>query len=126
MTCGGAARHPPAARRNTNRSPSTCPCGRSIRVAASTLTEAPITCQACDGDFQPKNHLTLKRQPLAHRRTHAHIPRLLHRTRGTSHQTRHGAAPPAQDNPAPACPSTFRKDVDVNALYRPRHGQRST
>ena len=31
------------------------PCGRSIRVAASTLAEAPITCQACDGDFQAKN-----------------------------------------------------------------------
>ena len=31
-----------------------CPCGRSIRVAASTLAIAPITCQACDGDFQAK------------------------------------------------------------------------
>ena len=33
----------------------TCPCGRSIRATASTLALAPITCQACDGDFQAKN-----------------------------------------------------------------------
>jgi hypothetical protein len=45
----------PAARRNTNLIAAICPCGRSIRVAASTLAEAPITCQACDGDFQAKN-----------------------------------------------------------------------
>jgi curved DNA-binding protein CbpA len=42
------------ARRNTNLIAAICPCGRSIRVAASTLAEAPITCQACDGDFQAK------------------------------------------------------------------------
>jgi len=45
----------PTARRNTNLIAAACPCGRSIRVAASTLAEAPITCQACDGDFQAKN-----------------------------------------------------------------------
>ncbi len=45
----------PTARRNTNLIAAVCPCGRSIRVAASTLAEAPITCQACDGDFQAKN-----------------------------------------------------------------------
>jgi curved DNA-binding protein CbpA len=45
----------PAARRSTNLIAAACPCGRSIRVAASTLAEAPITCQACDGDFQAKN-----------------------------------------------------------------------
>jgi hypothetical protein len=45
----------PATRRNTNLIAAICPCGRSIRVAASTLAEAPITCQACDGDFQAKN-----------------------------------------------------------------------
>ena len=45
----------PAARRNTNLIAAICPCGRSIRVAASTLAEAPITCQACDQDFQAKN-----------------------------------------------------------------------
>jgi curved DNA-binding protein CbpA len=45
----------PKARRNTNLIAAICPCGRSIRVAASTLAEAPITCQACDQDFQPKN-----------------------------------------------------------------------
>jgi curved DNA-binding protein CbpA len=45
----------PAARRSHNLIAAACPCGRSIRVAASTLAEAPITCQACDGDFQAKN-----------------------------------------------------------------------
>ena len=40
-------------RRNTNLIAATCPCDRRIRVAASTLAEAPITCQACDGQFQP-------------------------------------------------------------------------
>jgi curved DNA-binding protein CbpA len=42
-------------RRNTNLIAAICPCGRSIRVAASTLAEAPITCQACGQDFQAKN-----------------------------------------------------------------------
>ena len=44
----------PGTRRSTNLIAAACSCGRSIRVAASTLAEAPITCQACDGDFQPK------------------------------------------------------------------------
>ena len=44
----------PTARRNTNLIAAICPCGRSIRVAASTLAEAPITCQACGSDFQAK------------------------------------------------------------------------
>jgi DnaJ domain len=44
----------PTTRRNTNLIAAACPCGRSIRVAASTLAEAPITCQACDGDFHAK------------------------------------------------------------------------
>jgi hypothetical protein len=44
----------PTTRRNTNLIAAVCSCGRSIRVAASTLAEAPITCQACDGDFQAK------------------------------------------------------------------------
>jgi curved DNA-binding protein CbpA len=44
----------PTPRRNTNLLAACCPCGRSIRVAASTLAEAPITCQACDGKFQAK------------------------------------------------------------------------
>jgi hypothetical protein len=43
-----------AGRRNTNLIAAACSCGRSIRVAASTLAEAPITCQACDGDFHAK------------------------------------------------------------------------
>jgi curved DNA-binding protein CbpA len=44
----------PTTRRNTNLIAARCPCGRSIRVAASTLAEAPIICQACDGKFQAK------------------------------------------------------------------------
>jgi hypothetical protein len=44
----------PTIRRNTNLIAAICPCGRSIRVAASTLAEAPITCQACGEDFQAK------------------------------------------------------------------------
>jgi hypothetical protein len=44
-----------ATKRNSNLIAAVCPCGRSIRVAASTLAEAPITCQACGSDFQAKN-----------------------------------------------------------------------
>ena len=57
MTLWRNAEHTPAAatRRSTNLIAAACPCGRSIRVAASTLDEAPITCQACDGHFEPKN-----------------------------------------------------------------------
>ena len=46
---------PTGAKRNTNLIPASCPCERTIRVAASTLREAPITCQACDGQFGPRN-----------------------------------------------------------------------
>ena len=42
----------PTTRRTTNLIAAGCPCSRSIRVAASTLAEAPIICQACDGKFQ--------------------------------------------------------------------------
>ena len=49
------ATRPASTGRSTNLIAAACPCGRSIRVAASTLAEAPITCQACDGKFQPKN-----------------------------------------------------------------------
>ena len=42
------------ARRSTNLIAASCPCGRRIRAAASTLAEAPITCAACDGQFQPE------------------------------------------------------------------------
>jgi curved DNA-binding protein CbpA len=57
MTLWRNAEHTPAAsgRRSTNLIAAACQCGRSIRVAASTLAEAPITCQACDGCFEPKN-----------------------------------------------------------------------
>jgi curved DNA-binding protein CbpA len=44
----------PKERRNSNLIAAVCPCGRSIRAAASTLAEAPITCTACGGQFQPK------------------------------------------------------------------------
>jgi DnaJ domain len=50
----GEATTGPATRRSSNLIAACCPCGRSIRVAASTLAEASITCQACDGKFQPK------------------------------------------------------------------------
>jgi DnaJ domain/SprT-like family len=51
----GEAATGPATKRSHNLIAAICPCGRSIRVAASTLAEASITCQACDGDFQAKN-----------------------------------------------------------------------
>lgn len=41
-------------RRNTNLIAATCPCDRNIRVAASTLQAAPITCEACHGEFEPR------------------------------------------------------------------------
>jgi curved DNA-binding protein CbpA len=49
--------HDPAGttRRSTNLIAAACPCGRSIRIAASTLAEAPVTCRACDGDFTAKD-----------------------------------------------------------------------
>ena len=49
--------HTPAGttRRSTNLIAAACPCGRSIRIAASTLAEAPVTCRACDGDFTAKD-----------------------------------------------------------------------
>jgi curved DNA-binding protein CbpA len=51
----GEATTGPTTRRNSNFIAAACPCGRSIRTAASTLAEAPITCQACGQDFQAKN-----------------------------------------------------------------------
>jgi hypothetical protein len=45
----------PATRRSTNLIAAACPCGRSIRIAASTLADAPVICGACDGTFTPKN-----------------------------------------------------------------------
>jgi curved DNA-binding protein CbpA len=44
----------PGTRRNTNLIAAVCPCERTVRVAASTLAEAPITCEACNGSFEPK------------------------------------------------------------------------
>jgi hypothetical protein len=41
-------------RRSTNLIAATCPCDRIIRVAASTLAAAPITCEACSGTFEPR------------------------------------------------------------------------
>jgi hypothetical protein len=31
-----------------------CPCGRSIRIAATTLAAAPVICGACGGGFTPR------------------------------------------------------------------------
>jgi curved DNA-binding protein CbpA len=46
--------NPTTPRKNTNLIAAICPCGRSIRIAASVLAEAPVTCGLCDGDFTPK------------------------------------------------------------------------
>jgi hypothetical protein len=35
----------------------TCGCGRCIRVAKATLTEAPILCGACDEPFEPNEDI---------------------------------------------------------------------
>ena len=57
MTIWRNAEHITAAARgrSTNLIAAQCSCGRKIRVAASTLDEAPIICQACDGYFKPAN-----------------------------------------------------------------------
>jgi hypothetical protein len=47
--------HARTARRDTNLIAAVCPCGRKIRVASSTLREAPIVCQGCVGYFEPEN-----------------------------------------------------------------------
>lgn len=55
MTLWRADEHTPGTtkKRDTNLIAASCPCGRKIRVAASTLKEAPIRCEACDGSFEP-------------------------------------------------------------------------
>ena len=55
MTLWRNTEHIPAAAkgRSTNLIAARCSCGRKIRVAASTLDEAPIICRACDGHFKP-------------------------------------------------------------------------
>jgi hypothetical protein len=40
--------------RSTNLLAASCPCGRSIRIAASTLAAAPVICAGCDGKFEAK------------------------------------------------------------------------
>ena len=45
----------PTMRRNSNLMAAACPCGRSIRIAASTLADAPVICGACGGTFTPKD-----------------------------------------------------------------------
>jgi hypothetical protein len=40
-------------RRGTNLLPAVCGCGRRIRAARSTLTQAPVVCGRCGGPFQP-------------------------------------------------------------------------
>ncbi|HLX48550.1 MAG TPA: hypothetical protein VKS82_09465 [Streptosporangiaceae bacterium] len=44
-------------KRNTNLIAAACPCERSIRIAATVLADAPITCGACGSDFAPKDSL---------------------------------------------------------------------
>jgi hypothetical protein len=51
----GEAAAPTTQRRNSNLLAAICPCGRSIRAAASTLAEADILCTACGDPFTPKN-----------------------------------------------------------------------
>jgi hypothetical protein len=41
--------------KTTNLIAAACPCERSIRIAASVLADAPVTCGACGGDFTPKD-----------------------------------------------------------------------
>ncbi len=57
MTLWRIDEHNPAGttRRSTNLTAAACPCGRSIRAAASTLADAPVICGACDGAFTPKD-----------------------------------------------------------------------
>jgi curved DNA-binding protein CbpA len=45
----------PTMRRSSNLIAAACPCGRSIRIAASTLATAPVICGACGGIFTPKD-----------------------------------------------------------------------
>ena len=40
--------------RSTNLLAASCPCGRLIRIAASTLAAAPVICAACDGKFEAR------------------------------------------------------------------------
>jgi len=48
-----------------NLLPCSCACGRKLRVAKSTLEQAPIICGACQEPFTPERDLTLNRQPTA-------------------------------------------------------------
>ncbi|GAA1594132.1 hypothetical protein GCM10009678_90360 [Actinomadura kijaniata] len=41
-------------RKSSNLIAAICPCERTIRIAASSLDQAPVTCGACGGDFEPK------------------------------------------------------------------------
>jgi hypothetical protein len=40
-----------------------CACGRKLRIARSTLEQAPILCGACRKPFEPERKLTRHRQP---------------------------------------------------------------
>ncbi len=44
----------PKERRSNGFIAALCPCGRTIRAAASTLAAAPIICESCGGSFEPK------------------------------------------------------------------------
>ena len=51
------AEHPSGGRRANNLLAAVCGCGRRIRVARSTLAEAPVLCGRCGGPFQPPEGL---------------------------------------------------------------------
>jgi hypothetical protein len=47
------AEHPGIGKPTSNLLAAVCGCGRRIRVARSTLAEAPVLCGRCGGPFQP-------------------------------------------------------------------------
>jgi hypothetical protein len=57
--------------RSSNLLACACACGRRIRVARTTLADAPILCGTCRQPFAPALELTLSRQP---GRTQARTP----------------------------------------------------
>ena len=109
----------PAQRRSNGFIAATCPCGRTIRVAASTLAAAQDHLRSLRQLIRAQSLLTLKRQS---RRTQALLPiacTVLAATRLSHPGKRHGAGLPSQA-PAPAYPPTpEREDVDCHEPYQP-------
>jgi len=69
-----------------------CACGRKLRVAKSTLEQAPILCGACQQPFAPERDLTRNRQPtgtdlaLNRQPTGPDLARVLHPSREAGHE----------------------------------------